>query len=407
MSDTNVQTVDQNALVDMFPDIAKATTGVQAPLGGKFGMSEDMESNIFPPPAASTTEQTTQVPEVTDTKEVTPPKEGEEQRQEADILNTETPPAPTATPLTDLSGYYQDRLKSGKFVAIEETDEKGNVIPFIPKTAEEYDEVLELQIQHRLSEARKDLEKKWYDTKSPAWKAVSQYAELVDDPTQLIPFLQGVRTIQSVSGIDENDIEGAERIVRIRMEQAGEPENIIKDNIESLKTTDRLVKVAKEYKPMILQQEQQQIAADMRQKQEADRKYNQLMHEIKDGAIKALEQPIFGKQKLKQEEKAAIYDLIGEPEEESQGFGIYSAIDQLFDKRDFETLRQIALFLTKKDAFYNYLGTNVANQTAASLQNKLRLAGEARSSSGNDYNETEGAKPAVNRNQFKTSKFGR
>lgn len=402
MSDTNVQSVDPNALVDMFPDIGKISS---AGSNAKFGMQES-EANIFVPPTPPVT--STENQEVIDEKkEEDKDKKPEESREEADILGTETPPPPAITPLSDLSSYYQDRLKSGKFVAIEEVDEKGNKIPFIPKTAEEYDEVLELQISHRLDQARKDLEKKWYESKSPAWKAVSQYAEMVDDPTQLIPFLQGVRTIQSVANLNEDEIDGAERIVRARMEQAGEPDEIINTHIESLKTTNQLIPTAKQYKPIILQQEQQHLAASVKQREAEERQYRQLMTEIKEEAIKAIEQPIFGKQKLKQEEKAAIYDMIGEPLEETQGFGIYNAIDQLFDKKDFDTLRQIALLLSKKDAFYNYLGINVANATAASLQSKLRLAGEARSTSGNDYSEEEGSKPTVTRNQFKTSKFGR
>jgi hypothetical protein len=54
----------------------------------------------------------------------------------------------------------------------------------------------------------------------------------------------------------------------------------------------------------------------------------------------------------------------------------------------------------------NYLGINVANATAASLERKLRLAGESRPSSGNDYHED--TNPKVTRNQFKSKPtFGR
>jgi hypothetical protein len=145
----------------------------------------------------------------------------------------------------------------------------------------------------------------------------------------------------------------------------------------------------------------------MKAKQDQDRQYQQLVSEIRDNALKSIESPLFGKTKLKNEEKAAIYDLIAEPEEQTQGYGIYTVIDQLFDKKNFEALKEVALLLSNRDAFLNYLGINVANATAAGLERKLRLAGESRASSGNDFHE-ENQQARVNRNQFKTKpSFGR
>jgi hypothetical protein len=407
MSETNVQNVDQNALVDLFPDLGAPTVGGDTK--PKFGMQEGNVDLFAPPtPAASTKEETTKPVEGAAAEPLKPEeKQPLETTKDTDILGATGDVKPTPTPLSDLSTYYQDRIKSGKFVAIEDSDEKGNPIPFIPKTAEEYDEVLELQINYRLDQAKKDLQEKWYASKSPAWKVVGQFAELVDDPSQLIPFIQGVKTIQSVSNLNENEIDGAEQIVRTRLAQKGDPEEVIAQQVDALKTTDKLLATAKSYKPLMLQQEQINLKNMEKQKLQEEQQYHQLVSEIRESALKSIEAPLFGKTKLKQEEKAAIYDLIGEPAEETQGYGIYTVIDQLFDKRDFETLKEIALLLAKKDAFYGYLGTNVANQTAASLERKLRLAGESRSTSGNDFHE-ENRQPSVSRNQFKSKPtFGR
>ncbi len=406
MSETIVQTVNPDALVDIFSDLGAAPPS-PTDTKPKFGMQE-MPVDLFGK-STSLTEQTTQAPAV-DPNAATPPAQPTETQPaatpEADILGTAGEPAPPATLLSDLSAYYQDRIKSGKFVAIEDQDDKGNPVPFVPKTAEEYDEVLELQINYRLDQERKSMEQKWYNSKSPAWRAVSQYAELVDDPTQLIPFLQGVRTYTSVANLNENEPEGAERIVRTRLAQNGDPEDVISQQVESLKTTDTLIKTAKAYKPIILQQEQVALQTDLRQRQEEERNYQLLINDIRQNAIKSIESPIFGKTKLRQEEKAAIYDLIAEPAEETQGYGIYSIIDQLFDKGDFAKLTEVALLLSNRDAFMGYFGTNVANATAASLERKLRLAADARTASGNNFHE-EGT-PKVARNQFKSKPtFGR
>ena len=399
--DTNVQNVDQNVLVDMFPELGGTSSLNQ--IKPEFGMQVH-EADILT--HKSTTEETTQATVNQDGEggEENDKKEDKvDDKKEVDILGNDKP-TPTAE-IKDLTSYFQDRVKSGKFIAIEEEDAEGNKTPFIPKTPEEYDEVLELQINYRVEQAKKDLEKSWYDSKSPAWKVVSQYAELVDNPAELIPFIQGVQTIQSVANIDENEIDGAEQIVRARLLQRGDPEEIVNQQIEALKTTDKLVSTAKQYKPIILQQEQQVLARQMAEKQEEEKRYMQMVSELREAAIQELEKPIFGKTKLKQEEKALIYDLIGEPSQETQGYGIYNAIDNLFEKRDFNTLKQVALLLAKNDSFYNYLGANVANQTAVSLEKKLRLAGESKTSSGKDYDEEN--RP-IQRNQYKTKPtFGR
>lgn len=194
--DTNVQSVDQNMLVDMFPELGN--TNVQNQVKPGFGMHVQ-DVDILKTPQSSTTEETTQTPDNQDDKKDDKVDNKVDEKTEVDILGENK--APATTEIKDLTSYFEDRVKSGKFVAVEEEDEKGNKTLFIPKTAEEYDEVLELQINYRLEQAKKDLEKSWYESKSPAWKVVSQYAELVDDPSQLIPFIQGVQTIQSVGNI--------------------------------------------------------------------------------------------------------------------------------------------------------------------------------------------------------------
>ncbi len=394
--DTNVQTVDQNSLVDLFPSLGGSNTDLLSK--PTFNMVENQVDILSP----SITEQTTLPPE-TNVEEKEKVEGKVDENSEVDILNK--PERQLPAEMKDLSSYFQERVKSGKFIAVEEEDAEGNKVPFIPKTPEEVDEVFELQINYRLDQAKKEMEKSWYESKSPAWKVVSQYAELVDDPSQLIPFIQGVHNLQSVSNIDENEIEGAEMIVRNRLSQRGDPEELVEQQIEALKTTDKLISTAKQYKPIIIQQEQQRLAVEMKEKQESERRYQQIISEIRESAIQELEKPIFGKTKLKQEEKAIIYDLIGEPSEQTQGYGIYSAIDNLFEKKDFKTLKEVALLLGKNESFYNYLGTNVANQTAASLEKKLRLAGESRTSSGKDYDEE--SRP-IQRNQYKTKPtFGR
>jgi hypothetical protein len=398
----NVQNMDVNAFADIFGGLAGPT--IQNPGFNGQGTDEPKQADIL---TSSTTETTTVAPVIEGEKEE---KEGE--APSVDILETpaEGGSKPGRKPkydFSDMSGYYQDRVKAGKFVKIEEEDETGEKKLFVPKTPEDFDEVIELQLNHRLQQKEKEIAEKWYASKSPAWKAISQYAEMVDDPTELIPFLQGVRNIQSVQTLDENEIDGAEQIVRIRMEQRGDPESAITAQIDALKTTDKLITTAKEVKPIIVHQEQQALIREKQMKDQREMEYQHMISTVRENAIKAIESPIFGKQKLKREEQAIVYDLIGYPSEETQGYGIYTEIDKLFDSGDFETLKQVALLVAKKDSFYNYLGTSVADKTHASLEKKLRVAGEGRTSSGNDFDE-EPSSPTIQRSQFsRTPRFGK
>ena len=333
----------------------------------------------------------------------------EPNKSEADLFDPEGP-KPNVDPdkpveIKGLADYYQDRLTKGQFVGIEAEDDKGNKTQFIPQTPEEFDEVIQIQVDYKVDQAKRELEEKWYETKSPAWKAISQYAEMVDDPTQLIPFLQGVKNIQSVSALNEEDPEQAEVIVRSRMEQRGDPEGLIKSQIDALKSTDSLIKTAQQIKPLMIQEEQKHLAQQIQRAKHEEQEYLRVVNDIRENAHKAIEQPLFGKTKLKQDEKAIIYDLIAVPQEDTGGYGIYSVIDKLFDNKDFETLKMIALLAAKKDAFLQYMGTDIANQTATKLQKKLTVAGEMRGSAGKDFNLED--RPVVKRDQFKkTPRFG-
>lgn len=299
--------------------------------------------------------------------------------------------------LKTITDYFTQRVADGKFVAVNDVDEQGNKTPFVPKSFEDLDEVIQIQVDYKLDEAKKNLEKQWYDSKSPAWKAISQYAEMVDDPTQLIPFLQGVRTIQTVEQIDENEIDGAEEIVRIRLEQSSTPSEAIEAQVEALKTSDKLISTAKQFKPLMVNQEKQMLAQQVRERQIYEQRVAQEMDDIRNKAYTELEKPIFGKQQLKREEKALVYNMLAQYDQETDGFVLYKEIDKLYASRDFETLKQVALLLAKKDAFFQYAGVDASNKTAQGIQRKLQAAVDGRTNSGNDYDEDKG--PVVTRNR--------
>lgn len=285
---------------------------------------------------------------------------------------------------SDTTGYLEDRIKNGKFVPIEEENDKGEKKVFIPKTPEDFDEFFELQINHKLEEKSKELTDNWYKQLSPAWQAVAKYAEKVSHPSEVIPFIEGVKNIDTISEINEKEPEGAEQIVRYRMKVAGDPQEIIDEQITSLKETNKLITTAERFKPLLVQNEQKRLAVLQKQQEDEERNYFIMVNEYRNKAIEKIESPVFGKQKLKDDEKALIYDLIAVPDTKQGGYAIYSEIDKLYENRDFDTLRDLALLLKKKDAFLGYAGKAVADRTADSLQKKLKVSITTASGAGDD-----------------------
>lgn len=404
-----------NVSPDKYGDLFPSENTNDKPLGApvKFGS----EMDIF---ATSVIDTTTISPSTTDTTTtISIPQDNSSTdtttaspKQDADILGVDAknkPNQPTPTAISGLSEYFEDRLKAGKFVAIDDTNEKGETIKFIPKTAEEFDEVIDIQVNYKLDQRKKEIDNSWYQSKSPAWQAVARYAEMTNDPSEILPFIQGVKMVDSVSALDPADIASAEQIVRTRLEQRGDTEDIISEQIEALKTTDKLIPTAQKYKPIILQEEKNYLSQMVQEKKAREEDYLKDVEEISNSAIKTIDSPLFGKYKLKQDEKAAIYQLIGAPSPETKGYAIYNMIDSLFEKRDMETLRQVALLLTNRESFLTYNSQTAADRTAAGLQRQLRVANDSRSSSSDNTNggeDGDGKTQSVKRTQY-TPKFGR
>lgn len=408
----DINEISSSTYADIFNLPANTVDTTNKGSGTVFGGSggNDIFNSTTDTTTVSSTTDTTTVASTTDT--TTLASTTDTTTVSADIFGPDgklKQPEKQKNVLKDISGYFEDRLKNKKFVALKEVDEQGNESLFIPKTPEEFDEVIDLQVNYQVQKKMKEMETSWYETKSPAWKAVAKYADMIDDPSALIPFLSGIKTIESVSEMDENTAEGAEGIVRARLESRGDTKEIVDAQVDSLKSANKLIDAAKAYKPIIINEERQALAQQQQYAQSQNQKWAKDIDDIEQAAIKSIESPIFGsKQKLTKEEKAIIYDMIALPSEQSQGYGIYAALDKLYDKRDndsMEVLKQVALLLAKKDSFFTYIGASVADKTATDLARKLKIAEMASGSDNN--NDDNDAKPVVTSNRFtRAPKFG-
>lgn len=395
----DIRDYNESQYVDIFGD--QASTTVAKPTNS-FSNDGLLDSNIAD--VSSVTDTTTQILD-SSTTETTTLNSDVDVDISADVEEEKGKPGrPKKHDFSDLTGYFEDRIKAGKFIPIEEEVE-GQKKVFIPSTPEEFDEVIDMQVEYKVGQEKQKLENTWYQSKSPAWQAVAKYAEYTDDPADVVPFITGIKTLESVANLNEEEIEGAERIVRARMQQRGDDNDVIEEQIEALKTTDKLISTAKKYKPAILQEEKKNLQQMMAQKEKEEEEYNHIIYNIRENAIKAIESPVFGKIKLKNDEKMAVYELIGEPDKQSKGFRIYSEIDKLFESGKFDTLAKIALLMANEESFTNYISNTAADKTAAGLERKLRLATDSRGGSSRDVNTNDDA-PSIQRNRFNNNNGG-
>ena len=409
----NFKELDESQFVDMFADTQGSTPNLTDNTP-KFGAGLDSDTpDIF----ASTTNTTTLPPSTTET--TTLPVEEVKPLEEVDILggNTEEvvkegeegrgPGRPPKYDFSDLTGYYKNRVEAGTFAPIKVEDENGNEVDFLPTTPEEMDDAIDMQVDHRFQEAIKDVDNKWYESKPAAWQFVAKYAENLQDPTQLIPFLTGVQQLQTVANIDETQIEGAEQIVRMQLGKTIQDNDLLDMQIEALKTTNKILDTAAKFKPAMVQAEQQNLVKMQQAEQQRIQEWRNTVIDVRNNAIQAIEAPVFGKEKLKQEEKAAVYELIAVPDEQAQGYSIFNKIDELFEKKDFAKLTKIALLLTNEESYNKYISTGVADATSEKLQRKLRISTESKAG-GKDTQNVNPAPVTTSKPAYKIgARFGR
>lgn len=297
----------------------------------------------------------------------------DEQKKEEDSLFEGSKSAEDQIPKTlDLKGYFEERIKNGIFKAFE--DEK-------LETAEDVDALIEANFADKLETIKEEFSNNWYESKSNAWKFVAQYAENLQNPQDLLPIIQGVQTIEQVSALDPENLEQAELIVRTALARKNEPSSIIEEQISTFKDSNKLQKLAADYKPLLVKEEQENLQRIDNQRRIQEYNDLQMIQSIHNNAVQDLEQPFLGKHKLKKEEKAAIYDLIAQPDEQFGGYKIFTAIDKLYETGNFKKLNEIALLINNENAHRNYLGVTLGDNMEEKLMRKLKLTSTASTSS--------------------------
>lgn len=246
------------------------------------------------------------------------------------------------------------------------------------ETKKDLQDLLDANFNHRIESQQKEIYDGVFKSMTPAFQMVAQYATQVDSPAELLPLLQSTSSAERFAKLDEANPIHQELIVRERMRLNGDTDEIIDQEIADLKDRAKLAEKAKVYKPVVQgfyeKQTQQLLATKQREEQE----YFQTVQANDQHIRKVLDSDSLDGIKLKNPHKGIVYELLAIPREEyGGGVGIYSVIDTLFQKGQFDKLAKIALLVGDEKAFEEVYGTKLRMANADNTIRKLNTAGQS------------------------------
>jgi hypothetical protein len=305
------------------------------------------------------------------------PKEGEVENKEEEKEGEEgEKPAPEKTKKggrppekTKLPESYSELVsileKRGKLVGFEDADYQ---------TVEDFEELLEANEQQKISTYQEEAKKQLLGSLTPAQQTVLQYAEHIQNPADLIPFLTAMDNVAYSYELNPEVPEDAEEIIRNAMAIQKLPSEAIEAEIKDLRDRDKVLDRAKHLKPVLDKYNEQQVAAmyheQQRQKAEQDAYWRDHTQKVK----KALSGDTVSGLKLKKQDREMALAALAKPDPQLGGLGIYAVIDNLLQKGEFELLTEMVILGINKKGYYEYVGSNIEKKVSENTQRMLRTS---------------------------------
>lgn len=256
-------------------------------------------------------------------------------------------------------------------------EEKGLIKGWDDGKYETVDDVLELlqaNDQEKVKIYEEEAKKQFFGSMTPAMQTVAQYAQHIQNPAELIPFLEAMDNVAYSYELDADNADHHEAIVSNMLSIQGLSNDAIESEIKDLKERDKLADRAKALKPTLDRYNEQQVAIMAQQKQKEYqqeqakwKKYQETVFE------KVVKSPTVGGLKLKKQDRDLAYAALAHAVP-NRGLGIYTIIDSLIENGDFDTLTELALLGTNKKNYYDYIGTSIKAEVAEETQRKLRTS---------------------------------
>lgn len=243
------------------------------------------------------------------------------------------------------------------------------------ETIEDVIELLEANEQEKIQTYEEAARQQWLSSMTPAMQTVYRYSQNLQNPADLIPFLEAMDNVAYSHDLDVENPEDQEAIIRNVFNIQGLPVDSIENDIKDLRDREKLAQRAKELKPVLDRYNHQQVAAMVQQKEQEARQQEAYWKTHQTNVFeKVVKAPTVGGIKLKKQDRDLAYAALAQPDPQLGGLGVYAIIDNLFQKGDFETLTEIVLLGANKKNYRDYIGSTIESKLAESTQRALRAS---------------------------------
>ena len=249
------------------------------------------------------------------------------------------------------------------------------------ETISDFQELIRANKEEWREKTYQEVEKTFYENKSPIWQAILQYAEDNKNPKDVLDLLSEVNNYQEITNISLDTPENQEYVISSALALQGLTPEIIKAEIEDLKDRNKLEERAKILKPALEKYNQEVIEQRLQEKALEDQQSQIFWQNHINNVVKEILEPVdIDGIKIKKEDRQLIaQNLIPDPR--TGGLPIFNLINNLLEQGDFKTLAQITLMANDKKKFNNYYSNKVSSTITTDLQRKLRTSKTSESTS--------------------------
>lgn len=260
--------------------------------------------------------------------------------------------------------------------------------PIYPKTNEEFIDLLDANRKQWEEAAREEITTKtqqdilstMLENTTPAYKFILENSINFRTPEELLPLIQSVNTQDALEGLDMDNEQDQEYVVRAVLKLQGFDDQTISDDISDLKDRERLLDRSQKLFPVLKKYQSditESIALQAQKKQQDDNIFWDSYLGKLGNVFNA--QEVAGMQLTREHKELVARNLV--PNQQIGGLPIYSLIDKLVGEGDFEKLAKIALIGESEELFDNYYGSKNLTKLSQSLQKTLRTSVKSSSSS--------------------------
>jgi hypothetical protein len=244
----------------------------------------------------------------------------------------------------------------------------------VPKTFGELKSLIEENKKHEVEENKKKWETDSTSDLSPQVKSIMEYAK--NGGKDVTPLLEAWSTVESISSLDPNNPSDAEDLVRYNLESRGLEEDEINEQVELLKSSNKIVAKAIDLKPKLERLETERIAQMEEQQKLRQRELQENKVKYQNNMSKAIDTTFTDKNISSIVKKSILeptYESSFRPGLKVTGFQ-KSLEDLQLDPTKNVHFAEVALLATDRAKFFELFGKEIKKEVTADTIKKLKFS---------------------------------